>query len=161
MQTFLQGFNFRKEVKAADSLMTLYDGINKYSVSGVVQTEDGFFLEASAEETSKWAPSSYKYQVINSEGLEEEGQIKVKANYAITDSAIGYWEKVIKNIDDRLAGRATDPAYRVQVGDKEIVYYTIDELLKLRQFAVQRLAEDEEAPSPNDERRIRFRWHIR
>lgn len=161
MQTFLQGIKFRKAVKAADSLMTLYDGINKYSVSGAVLADDGYYLEASAEETSGWAPSNYKYQVINSEGLEEEGQIKVKANFAINDSAIGYWEKVIRNIDDRLAGRATDPAYRVQVGDKEIVYMTIDELLKLRQFAQQRLAEEDEAPSPNDERRIRFRWHLR
>lgn len=108
----------------------------------------------------------YNWQQLNSQGLEEKGEAVVQANLLYVDDASSYWKKVLKAIDERIAGKAIDPAKDVTVGDKRISYYTLDELLKLRDFVLQKIAEEDEdegieTASPNDEKRILFKWSLR
>lgn len=82
----------------------------------------------------------------------------MKPSLLYADSIESYWKKVLVAIDERLAGKASESADSVTVGDKSIHYMSMDELLKLRDFALQRLAEeDEDVFSPNNEMKIRFR----
>jgi len=109
----------------------------------------------------------YSYQVLGSDGIIDKGVLKVKANLLYSTEIDSFWQKALKAIDDRLKGKAVDPANDVTVGDKKISYYKLDDLLKLRSFIIGKIAEEEEeegdetASSPNDEHRIKFNWSLR
>lgn len=108
----------------------------------------------------------YSYQLLSDEGISEEGTIKVKANLLYSTDIDSYWRKALKAVEDRIAGKAIDPAQDISVGDKRISYLKIDELLKLRDFILGKIAEEEEeegteVDSPNNEKRIIFKWSSR
>lgn len=84
----------------------------------------------------------------------------MKPNLLYTDSAVSYWKGVLKTVEERIAGKAIDPAKDVSVGDKRISYYSFSELMDLRNFIKGKIAEeeDEEGISPNNEKKIVYRW---
>lgn len=109
----------------------------------------------------------YSYQVLGSAGIIDSGVLKVKANLLYSTEIDSFWRKALRAVDDRLANKALDPANDVTVGDKKISYYKLDDLLKLRNFILGKIAEEEEeegdeaASNPNDEHRIVFNWSMR
>jgi len=159
-----QGFQFDKEIPNASSQMVLFDGLNKYVISEVTFQGEQLYLTASADETKEWIPGRYSYQVLDSNGIIEEGTIKVKANLMFSTDIDSYWKKALKAVEERIAGKTLDPANDVSVGDKRISYYRLDELLKLRDFILQKIAEeeqeegDETAVSKSDQKRIIYAW---
>jgi len=160
--TIFQGSRATIDAKTSSSIFVMTDGMNKYTSDAVISTDDGYKISLDASVTSGFIPGSYTYQVVNGEGLESQGKLKVKPNLLYTDSIESYWKKVLNAIDERLAGKTSDSAESITVGDKSIRYMSIDELLKLRAFALQKLAEeDEEVVNPNNEKRIIYKWRLR
>ena len=162
--TIFQGSNAFIDVKTISSVFVMCDGMNKYISDNIVNTDGGLKIKLESSITSGYVPGRYSYQVVNEDGLEKQGKLQVKPNLLFTDSVESYWKKVITAIDERLAGKSSEAASSIHVGDKAIAYMTIDELLKLRDFAVQRLSEegeDENVSSPNNEKTILYRWRLR
>lgn len=155
--TFFQGATCLVDAKTLSSTFVMSDGLHKYTGDHLITTDQGLKIELPHTETSGFVPGIYTYQVINETGLEAQGKLKVKPNLLYADDIASYWKKVVDAIDKKLAGKADEIADSVTVGDKSIRYMSIDELLKLRNFALQRLSEeDEEAFSPINERRILY-----
>lgn len=156
---FYQGSTALVDARTLSSTFVMSDGMRKYSSDNVVQTDSGLKIELTNSLTSGFVPGSYTYQVVNEDGIEIQGHLRVKPNLLYADSVQSYWKTVLDAIDARLAGKASETADSVTVGDKSIKYLSIDELLKLRAFALQRLSEeDEEVFSPSNERRIPYIW---
>lgn len=143
MIRLLQGTNFQYKVPNASCQLVASDGLNKIIVSDILEEGGEIFLTASAETTQSWNPTRYNYQIIGPEGLVEEGVLKVKANLLFTNTTDSYWAQVVKACEAKLAGRAEELAYHVSVGDKSITQLSIDECLKLLNFAKNKLAEEE------------------
>lgn len=145
------------------STFIMSDGYHKFSSDDIVQADDGLKIRLDSSLTSGFYPGPYTYQVVNPTGLEKQGKLKVKANLLYADDVASYWRQVLQAIDEKLKGRATDATNSVHVGDKSIAYMSLDELIKLRAFALQRLSEDEEeeVSSPNDEKDILYVWRLR
>ncbi len=137
-----QGYIFKKEVSESSSQLILFDGVNKIIVTSLIEEEGKLYLTASADETQEWIPGKYTYQLLDDTGIEEEGIFKVKANLLFSTDIQSYWQKALKAVEDRIAGKTLDPARDIAVGDKRISYYTLDELLKLRAFIQQKIAEE-------------------
>ena len=86
-----------------------------------------------------------------------------RANFLISADPLSYWRKALKAVEDRIAGKTLDPANDVTVGDKRISYYRLDELLRLRDFILQKMAEEdsedgEKASSKADQKKILYTW---
>ena len=143
MLRLLQGTLFKTKVPNASCQFVASDGLNKIIVSDILEEGSEIFLVASAETTQSWNPTRYNYQILDADGLIEEGILKVKANLLFTTSTDSYWQQVVKACEAKLAGRAEELVYSVSVGDKHINYLSVDETLKLLNFAKNKLAEEE------------------
>ena len=108
----------------------------------MADTDGTFYLTASSEITKDWNPTRYSYQIIDDTGLVEEGIFKVKANLLYSSTTESYWAQVVKACEAKLAGRAEELVYSVSVGDKHISHLSIDECLKLLNFAKGKLDEE-------------------
>lgn len=130
----------------------------------MADTDGTFYLTASYEITKDWNPTRYSYQIIDDTGLVEEGIFKVKANLLYSSTTESYWAQVVKACEAKLAGRAEELVFSISVGDKHINYLSIDETLKLLNFAKGKLLEEEaeeEGKEPydiNNQRNIRYIW---
>lgn len=163
MNTILQGTEFKKDA-VEGAQMVLFNGMDKYIVDAI--EEDGkFFIYASADTTKEWHPGKYSYQMFAAaSSLLEEGELKVKANLLYSTEIYSFWKKALHAVEDRIAGKAIDPANDVSVADKRISYYRLDELLKLREFIIQKITEEDaeeegiKTVSPNDQKRIIYAW---
>ena len=156
--TFYQGTTATIDAKSLSSVFVMSDGTNKYTSDNVVSTDDGLKIRLDASVTSGFVPGKYDFQVFGADGLEKQGKLKVKPSLLYADSVESYWTMVIRAIDERLMGKTSEIAKSVTVGDKNIQYLSIDELLKLREFAKQRQAEEEDISSPNDQKIISHYW---
>lgn len=162
----IQGYEFTKIVKDATAKLVLFDGLSKYIVDTIRPTStEELELYALPETTREWIPGRYSYQLLGIDGVIESGAFKVKANLLYSTEIDSYWQKALKAVEDRIAGKALDPANDISVGDKRISYYKFDELLRLRNFILTKISEEEEeegdeeaASSPNDEKKILFQW---
>lgn len=137
MITILQGLSFTKEVAEA-AQMILFNGVDKYIISSIEQ-EGHLVLYANEDQTKELHSGRYSYQIIGATSLIEEGSLKVKANLLYSTDIASYWKKVLKQIDERLAGKAIDPANEVSVGDKKIRILQHRSTAKAKSF---RLAEN-------------------
>lgn len=162
MLKILQGGNSYIPVKSSSATLVMFDGQNKFTSDNVVPTQDGYSIYLDADTTKDYIPGRYSYQILSNDAVESEGIIKVKANLLYSDGIDSFWKKALKAIEDRLAGKAIDPANDISVGDKRISYLHLDELLKLHKFILDKIAEEEEeegdkaAVSKSDERRILY-----
>lgn len=102
---------------------------------------------------------------MDDNGIYEQGDFIVLINFALQDSAsyMSKWQAAIKQIDDILAGRASSASKSISVGDKSISYSSLEELLRLRDYFTQRLAEEQEmlgetAYAKTNEHKIKFNW---
>ena len=105
----------------------------------------------------------YNYQIITDGKIDKKGIIKIQANLLYSSSPDSYWQKALKAVEDRIAGKAIDPANDISVGDKKITYYSLNQLLELRDFIKQKIAEEDEEEgietrSPNDGKTIYYNY---
>ena len=152
-------------MKNATTQLVFINPLSKYVVNNIVEEDGAFYLTASAEETKEWEVGKYSYQLMDEESIYEHGDLIVLINFALQDTTtyLSKWENAIRQIDDILAGRASSASKTISVGDKSISYSSIDELLRLRDYFAQRLAEEqeelgEESYAKTNEHKIKFMW---
>ena len=102
---------------------------------------------------------------MDSNEVYEKGDLYVLVNFAISDpnAYMSRWQSAIKQIDDILQGRASSASKSISVGDKSINYSSLDELLRLRDYFAQRLAEEqeelgEESYDKTSQKKILYVW---
>ena len=166
MLTLLQGTAFNKPVKDPSSTLVMFNGMDKIVLSAV-EDEGECSIYAAADVTKEWHTGRYSYQLLDSGGLAEQGTIKVIPNLLYSTEVDSFWKKALKAVDDRIAGKAIDPAESISVGDKSLRYMSVSELLKLRSFILGKIAEEEaeetgeNVPGPNDQKIISYVWRTR
>ena len=143
------------------SQFVMSNGVVKFSSSDVIEDRGNYKIVLSSSLTSGFIPGTYDYQVINDGGLERQGKAKVLPNLMIVDDISSYWDKLLKAIDDTLAGRIEGGTNHVAVGDKSLNYYTPDELFRLREWVLAQKDKEEGKASPNNGMTILHEWRLR
>ena len=159
-----RGFLFRYRVKKHNSKLIIKGDFAKYTCENVVSSDDGYYLTESAEVTKKWDVGVFKYQILNDEGIEDEGDIQILQNFALMnedESVRGHWEVVLEAIENTLAGKATQAQTNISVGDKSIGYMSVSELLELRSFAKEKIAEENGKFVSGKGAKILHKWVMR
>lgn len=164
MIKFTKGFIFRHRVKTPTSKMIIKGDFVKYTCENVVSSDDGFYITTSADVTKTWDVGKFKFQILNDDGVEDSGDIEILQNFSLMDegeSVRSHWEVVLEAIESTLAGKATQAQTNISVGDKSIGYMSVSELLELREFAKEKIAEEKgKFPSGNGGK-ILHKWIMR
>ena len=164
MIKFTKGFLFRWRVKKPSSKMIIKSDFAKYTCENIVQKDDCFYIEESADVTKNWSVGKFKYQILNDEGVEEENEIEILQNFALMDedeSVRGHWDVVLEAIENTLAGKATQAQTNISVGDKTIGYMSVSELLELREFAKEKIGEENGKFVSGKGAKILHKWVMR
>ena len=164
MIKFTKGFIFRHRVKTPTSKMIIKGDFVKYTCENVVSSDDGFYITTSADVTKTWDVGKFKFQILNDEGIEDSGDIEILPNFALMDeneSASGHWEVVLDAVEATLAGKATAAQSSISVGDKSISYMSVSELMSLREFAKEKIAEEKGKFVPGKGAKILHKWVMR
>ena len=164
MMKFTKGFLFRYRVKTSSSKIIIKGDFAKYTCENVVSSDDGYYIEEPADVTKTWSVGKFKYQILNDEGVEDSGDIEILPNFALMDedeSVRGHWEVVLDAVEATLAGKATAAQASISVGDKSISYMSVSELLELRSFAKEKIAEEKGKFMPGNGGKILHKWVMR
>ena len=164
MIKFTKGFVFRWKVKTSSSKLIIKGDFAKYTCENVVEKDNSFYIEESAEVTKNWSVGKFKYQILNDEGIEDSGDIEILPNFALMDedeSVRGHWEVVLEAIENTLAGKATQAQTNISVGDKTIGYMSVSELLELREFAKEKISEENGKFVSGKGAKILHKWVMR
>ena len=160
----VQGFAFSHHVKSQDSVLYIIGNGEKLTVDTVEAVEDRYVLKATAEATKDWPVGEYKYQILDANGIAEEGDFTVLRNFALSseeDEVKSRDELILEAIEAQLAGRATSAQSSMSVGDKSISYMSIDELLKLRSYFKEKVDKEKGTYSTGSAGRIKYVWKVR
>lgn len=160
----VQGFAFSHSVKSSDCVLYIIGNGTKIVVDTIEKVADLYFLKASADVTKDWAVGDYKYQILDTNGIVEEGEFIVLRNFALSDNESEVKsrnELILEAIEAQLAGRATSAQSSMSVGDKSISYMTIDELLKLRDYFKEKVDKEKGKYSAGNAARIKYVWKVR
>lgn len=164
MIKIVKGFIFRHRVKTPSSKIIIKGNNVKYTCETVVSSDDGFYIEEPSEVTKTWCVGKFKYQIINDEGVEDSGDIEILQNFSLMEegeSVRSHWEVVLEAIEATLAGKATAAQSSISVGDKSISYMSVSELMSLREFAKEKIAEENGKFVPGKGAKILHKWVMR
>ena len=164
MIKFTKGFVFRWKVKTSSSKMIIKGDFVKYTCENIVQKDDGFYIEEPSEVTKKWDVGTFKYQILNDEGIEDSGDIEILPNFALMEedeSVKSHWEVILEAIEATLAGKATAAQSSISVGDKSISYMSVSELMSLREFAKEKIGEENGKFVSGKGAKILHKWVMR
>ena len=159
-----RGFLLRYRVKTNNSKLIIKGDFAKYTCENVVEKDDGFYIEEPAEVTKNWSVGKFKYQILNDEGIEDSGDIEILPNFALMDedeSVKSHWEVVLEAIEATLAGKATAAQSSISVGDKSISYMSVSELMSLRDFAKEKISEENGKFVSGNGAKILHKWVMR
>lgn len=160
-----QGFRFRYVVKTPTSKMVIRGDNYKLIIETIESEGESYYLTERADVTSQWKSGKYKYQILNDNGIEDEGEFEIIKNYYLTDdfeSVKTEAERLLEAIEAQLAGKATSAQSSMSVGDKSISYCTIDELFKLREYFKRKVAEEKgESAIDGNQMKIKYKWSAR
>ena len=159
-----RGFLLRYRVKTHNSKLIIKGDFAKYTCENVVEKDNSFYIEEPADVTKNWSVGKFKYQILNDEGIEDSGDIEILPNFALTDedeSVRGHWEVVLEAIENTLAGKATQAQTNISVGDKTIGYMSVSELLELREFAKEKISEENGKFVSGKGAKILHKWVMR
>ena len=164
MIKFTKGFIFRHRVKTPTSKLIIKGDFVKYTCETVVSSDDGFYITTSADVTKTWDVGKFKFQILNDEGIEDSGDIEILQNFSLMDESEcvrSHWEVVLEAIEATLAGKATSAQTNISVGDKSIGYMSVSELLELREFAKEKIAEEKGNFVSGKGAKILHKWVMR
>ena len=136
----------------------------KYTCENVVEKDNSFYIEETSEVTKNWSVGKFKYQILNDEGIEDEGEIQILKNFALMDedeSVKSHWEVVLDAVEATLAGKATQAQTNISVGDKSIGYMSVSELLELSEFAKEKISEENGKFVSGNGAKILHKWVMR
>ena len=160
----VKGFLFRCKVKTSSSKMIIKGDFAKYTCENVVEKDNSFYIEEPAEVTKNWQVGKFNYQILNDEGIEDEGEIQILQNFALMDedeSVKSHWEVILEAIEATLAGKATAAQSSISVGDKSISYMSVSELMSLREFAKEKIGEENGKFVSGKGAKILHKWVMR
>ena len=160
----VKDFVFRWKVKTPSSKMIIKGDNLKYTCENVVEKDNSFYIEEPSEVTKNWSVGKFKYQILNDEGVEDSGDIEILPNFALMDedeSVKSHWEVVLDAVEATLAGKATNSQTNISVGDKSIGYMSVSELLELRAFAKEKIAEENGKFVAGNGAKILHKWVMR
>ena len=164
MIKFTKGFIFRYRVKTHNSKLIIKGDFAKYTCENVVEKDNSFYIEEPAEVTKNWSVGKFKFQILNDEGIEDEGEIQILQNFSLMDedeSVKSHWEVVLEAVEATLAGKATQAQTNISVGDKSIGYMSVSELLELRSFAKEKISEENGKFVSGNGAKILHKWVMR
>ena len=164
MIKIVKGFLFRWKVKTPTSKMIIKGDNLKYTCETVVSTDDEFYIEEPSDVTKTWDVGKFKYQILNDEGIEDSGDIEILQNFSLMDESEcvrSHWEVVLEAIEATLAGKATAAQSSISVGDKSISYMSVSELMSLREFAKEKIAEENGKFVSGKGAKILHKWVMR
>jgi hypothetical protein len=164
MIKFTKGFLFRYRVKTNSSKLIIKGDYVKYTCENIVSSDDGYYIAEPAEVTKGWDVGVFKYQILNDDGIEDSGEIEILPNFALMDegeSVRSHWEVVLEAVENTLAGKATQAQTNISVGDKSIGYMSVTELLELREFAKEKIAEEKGKFTSGKGGKILHKWVMR
>lgn len=164
MIKIVKGFLFTYRVKTPSSKIIIKGDFAKYTCENVVEKDNSFYIEEPADVTKKWDVGKFKYQILNDEGIEDSGDIEILPNFALMDegeSVRSHWEVVLDAVEATLAGKATNSQTNISVGDKSIGYMSVSELLELRSFAKEKIAEENGKFVTGNGAKILHKWVMR
>ena len=164
MIKFTKGFVLRYRVKTPSSKIIIKGDFAKYTCENVVEKDDSFYIEESADVTKNWSVGKFKFQILNDEGVEDSGDIEILPNFALMDegeSVRSHWEVVLDAVEATLAGKATAAQASISVGDKSISYMSVSELMSLREFAKEKIAEENGKFVAGNGAKILHKWVMR
>lgn len=160
----VKGFLFRYRVKTPSSKIIIKGCNVKYTCENVVEKDNSFYIEESADVTKNWSVGKFKYQILNDEGIEDEGEIQILQNFALMDedeSVKSHWEVILEAVEATLAGKATSAQASISVGDKSISYMSVSELMSLREFAKEKISEEKGKFVAGNGAKILHKWVMR
>lgn len=117
----------------------------------------GWTLELTPAQTLAFTPGPVRYtgQVTNKDTgrvkIVDEGTLFVMSSPA----RASHWGAVVQSIDAAIADYASNPNGRITMGDMSVSYRSIDELIRLREYAIHMLQADS-GRSPRRIIRTRF-----
>lgn len=160
-----QGFRFRYLVQTPTSKMVVRGDDYKLVIESIEVEGDTYYLTERADITAQWEAGIYKYQILNEDGIEDEGEFEILKNFYLTDECISVKsqnEKLLEAIEAQLAGKATSAQSSMSVGDKSISYCTIDELFKLRDYFKKKVSEEKGSSIiEGNQMKIKYKWSVR
>ena len=159
-----RGFLLRYRVKTSSSKMIIKGDNVKYMCENVISSDNSFYIEEPADVTKNWSVGKFKYQILNDECIEDEGEIQILQNFALIDedeSVKSHWEVILEAIEATLAGKATSAQTNISVGDKSIGYMSVSELLELREFAKEKISEENGKFVSGNGAKILHKWVMR
>lgn len=159
-----RGFLLRYRVKTHNSKLIIKGDFAKYTCENVVEKDNSFYIEEPADVTKNWSVGKFKYQILNDEGIEDSGDIEILPNFALMDedeSVKSHWEVVLEAIEATLAGKATAAQSSISVGDKSISYMSVSELMSLREFAIEKISEENGKFVSGKGAKILHKWVMR
>ena len=151
-------------MKTPSSKIIIKGDFAKYTCENVVEKDNSFYIEEPSEVTKNWSVGKFKYQILNDEGIEDSGDIEILPNFALMDedeSVRGHWEVVLDAVEATLAGKATQAQTNISVGDKSIGYMSVSELLELREFAKEKIGEENGKFVSGNGAKILHKWVMR
>lgn len=156
-----RGFQFRIQVANQRAILILKSDTEKISITDIQLIDGKYYLVAAAEDTKKFRPNTYKYQILDNVGILQQGTAVIRQNFTLADqnqSVKTQSEIILEAIEATLGGIATQAQSSIAVGDKNISYMSFDELLKAREFFKRRVAEQKKGYVAGNEGRIKYRW---
>lgn len=159
-----QGFSFNYKVPSASAKIVIRDTGLKIIISTIYQHNNEYYLTATTEETSAWPSGNHRYQLLDNNGVIEEGKFEVAKNFLLTDENTcikSSNELYLEAIEATIAGKATAAQSSMSVGDKSIQYMSVDELLKLREYFKAKVEQEQNKYSANNRGRIKYVWQMR
>ena len=160
----VKGFLFRYRVKTHNSKLIIKGDNLKYTCENVVEKDNSFYIEEPADVTKNWSVGKFKFQILNDEGIEDEGEIQILQNFALMEedeSVKSNWETILEAIEATLGGKATAAQSSISVGDKSISYMSVSELLELRSFAKEKISEEKGKFVAGNGAKILHKWVMR
>lgn len=164
MIKIVKGFKLKYAVKTSESILAVKGDHFKLVFDTIETVDEKYFISITAEETSGLPVGEYRYQILNAEGIEEEGEFVVLANFALAEedeSIKSLNEQYLEAIEAQIAGKATSAQASMSVGDKSISYCSIDELFKLRDYFASKVAAEKGTFNASNGGKIKYKWSIR
>ena len=160
----VQGFNLRYAVQTPESKLIIKGDLIKYIVEDVETVDGHYYIIADRDTTKEWQAGDYKYQILNEDGIQSEGDFYIMRNFALADE-----EETVKSVNERyleaieaqIAGRATRAQASMSVGDKSISYCSLDELLKLKDYFAAKVAKEQGKFQTGNSGKIKYKWSVK
>lgn len=113
---------------------TIYNATSRMTVTATSEDDGSFSVTVSADTTANWPAGSYKWIARVSNGSEtytiESGNLTILPNPTSATDERSHVKKVLDALEAAIEGRASRTDLSYQIGDKQIMHMSPEELYK-------------------------------